>query len=380
MTHADPAIRIAELRQEIEAHDYRYYVLAQPIVSDTEYDALFQELLRLEADHPELVSPESPTQRPGGMVETSFAPVRHEVPMLSLANAFDRAGIEAWEARNARLVEGRGFTYAVEPKIDGLAISLRYERGRLRLAATRGDGLTGEDVTLNVRTISEIPEVLPEPLDLEVRGEVYMATAEFAALNLRRAEAGEPLFANPRNAAAGSLRQQDPRVTRGRPLRFWAYGAVGLSDVASHHEALDQLAGLGLPVWPERAVVADLAEAWAYCERLGERRPTLPFEIDGVVIKVDALRDQAELGAIGREPRWALAFKYPPTQATTRLLEIQVSVGRTGTLNPVAVLAPVVVGGVTVARATLHTEEEIARKDLRIGDVVVVQRAGDVIP
>jgi DNA ligase (NAD+) len=377
---ADPATRIAELRREIEAHDYRYYVLAQPAVADAEYDALFRELIRLEGEHPELVSPDSPTQRPGGSIETSFAPVRHVVPMLSLANAFDLAGLEAWEVRNAKLAEGRRFTYAVEPKIDGLALSLRYEQGRLCQAATRGDGLTGEDVTLNVRTISEIPEVLSEPLDLEVRGEAYMATADFEALNLRRGDAGEPLFANPRNAAAGSLRQQDPRVTRSRPLRFWAYGAVGLTGVSSHHEALDRLVALGLPVWPERAVVDCLSEVWAYCERLGERRTRLPFEIDGVVVKVDALRDQAELGAVGREPRWAVAFKYPPTQATTRLLDIRISVGRTGTLNPVAVLEPVNVGGVTVARATLHNEEEIARKDLRVGDIVVVQRAGDVIP
>ncbi|MEB3221990.1 MAG: NAD-dependent DNA ligase LigA [Candidatus Sericytochromatia bacterium] len=380
MNSTAAATRIAQLRKEIEAHDYRYYVLAQPTVSDAEYDALFRELLGLEAAHPELVSPESPTQRPGGALETSFSPVRHAVPMLSLANAFDLASLEAWEVRNAKIAEGRRFSYAVEPKIDGLAISLRYVGGVLAQAATRGDGLTGEDVTLNIRTIVEIPERLSESLDLEVRGEVYMATADFEALNLKRSEAGEPLFANPRNAAAGSLRQQDPRVTRSRPLRFWAYGAVGLAGVEAHHEALDVLVRLGLPVWPDRAVVPDLAAVWRYCEQLGERRPTLPFEIDGVVVKVDALRDQADLGAVGREPRWAIAFKYPPTQATTRLLDIRVSVGRTGTLNPVAILEPVVVGGVTVSRATLHNEEEIARKGLLIGDVVVVQRAGDVIP
>ena len=376
----DPAQRAAELRREIEEHDYRYYVLSNPIVTDAEYDRLFQELRALEAAHPELVTPESPTQRPGGTIETSFAPVRHEVPMLSLANAFDREGLEAWETRNRKFAERNHFQYAVEPKIDGLAIALKYEQGRFVRGATRGDGVTGEDVTLNLRTIADIPERLTEPIDVEVRGEVYMEIAEFERLNERRGEAREALFANPRNAAAGSLRQQDPRITRERPLRFWAYAAVGLTGVDSHAGAIARLRALGLPAWPDSEVVPDLAGVWAYCSRYEACRATLPFEIDGVVIKVDALRDQADLGAVGREPRWAIAFKFAPTQATSKLLEIRINVGRTGTLNPLAILEPVNIGGVVVSRATLHNEDEIARKDLRIGDAVIVQRAGDVIP
>ncbi|MEB3197338.1 MAG: NAD-dependent DNA ligase LigA [Candidatus Sericytochromatia bacterium] len=377
---AEAAQRIALLRQEIEAHDYRYYVLAQPVIADAEYDRLMSELRDLEEAYPELVSPESPTQRPGGLVETRFEPVAHRVPMLSLANAFKQDDLQQWEARNRRLLEGRALGYAAEPKIDGLAVSLRYQGGRLMQGATRGDGFTGEDITPNLRTIADIPERLNEPIDLEVRGEVYMATADFEALNARRLNEGEGLFANPRNAAAGSLRQQDPRVTRTRPLRFWAYAAIGLPSVPTHTEALARLADLGLPVWQDAASLSDMDAVWAYCQRYEQLRPTLPFEIDGVVIKVDAVREQAELGAVGREPRWAIAFKFPPIQATTRLIDIRISVGRTGTLNPVAILEPVAVGGVIVSRATLHNEDEIRRKDLRLGDVVIIQRAGDVIP
>lgn len=380
MTSTDPAQRAAELRREIEEHDYRYYVLSNPIVTDAEYDRLFRELRELEAAHPELVSPESPTQRPGGRHETTFAPVRHEVPMLSLANAFAREELEAWETRNTRLAERGGFAYALEPKIDGLAIALRYEQGRFVRGATRGDGVTGDDVTLNLKTIKDIPLQLAEPLDVEVRGEVYMEVAEFEKLNARLGEAGEALFANPRNAASGALRQKDPRVTKDRPLRFWAYGAVGLQGVASHAEAMARLQALGLPVWQDSRVVPGLDGVWAYCQRYEQDRAKLPFEIDGVVIKVDGFRDQADLGAVGREPRWAIAFKFAPTQATTKLLAIEINVGRTGTLNPVALLEPVAIGGVTVSKATLHNEDEIARKDLRVGDTVIVQRAGDVIP
>lgn len=380
MATPDVVQRVDHLRREIEAHDYRYYVLAQPSISDAEYDQLMAALRALEAEHPELVSPESPTQKPGGTLETTFAPVPHQVPMLSLANAFTQDELRAWETRNSKLVDRAVTAYAVEPKIDGLAVSLLYQRGRLVRAATRGDGLTGEDITLNVLTIDEIPHVLPEAIDVEVRGEVYMALADFETLNQRRSEHGESLFANPRNAAAGSLRQQDPRVTRQRPLRFWAYAALGLSEVNTHHEALARLRGLGLPVWSDTRVVNHLDGVWNYCEEYAQRRPELPFEIDGVVVKVNALTVQAELGAVGREPRWAIAFKYPPTQATTKLEAIAISVGRTGTLNPVAVLSPVLVGGVTVSKATLHNLDEIRRKDLRIGDEVLVQRAGDVIP
>ena len=380
MTAPEPAQRAADLRREIEGHDYRYYVLSNPIVTDAEYDALLRELRALEEAHPELVTPESPTQKPGGTFETTFAQVRHDVPMLSLANAFDREGLEGWETRNRKLAERDGFRYALEPKIDGLAIALKYAQGRLVCGATRGDGVTGEDVTLNLRTIADIPERLAEPIDVEVRGEVYMEIAAFERLNERRGEAGEPLFANPRNAAAGSLRQQDPRVTKSRPLRFWSYAAVGLTGVDSHSAALARLRALGLPVYPDTEVVADLEGVWAYCERTEAGRAGMPFEIDGVVVKVDALRDQAELGAVGREPRWAIAFKFAPTQATTKLLGIQINVGRTGTLNPLALLEPVNIGGVTVSKATLHNEDEIARKGLMIGDTVIVQRAGDVIP
>lgn len=372
--------RVADLRREIEEHNYRYYVLAQPTVTDAEFDRLFHELKAIEEAHPELIVPESPTQRPGGQVETSFAPVRHKVPMLSLANAFDRASIDGWHARMERLAERSTFQYCIEPKIDGLAISLQYENGRLVVGATRGDGITGEDVTLNLKTILDIPHALPEPLTLEVRGEVYMTIADFEKLNERRGEAQESLFANPRNAAAGSLRQLDPRVTRSRPLHFWAYGALGLEGVRSHYEGLQRVRALGFPVWPEMTVVDTIDEVWACCQAYQERRAGMPFEIDGVVVKVDALRDQEDLGAVGREPRWAIAYKFPAIQATTVLKDIVIQVGRTGTLNPLALLEPVQIGGVTVSKATLHNEDEIARKGLMIGDTVIVQRAGDVIP
>ncbi|HEY9721378.1 MAG TPA: NAD-dependent DNA ligase LigA [Oscillatoriaceae cyanobacterium] len=380
MTPHELSRRVQDLRREIEEHNYRYYVLSQPVVTDAEFDRLFRELQALETAHPELVTPESPTQRPGGQVETTFAPVRHQVPMLSLANAFSLEELEAWYARVVKLAERTAFRFCVEPKIDGLAISLRYEEGRLVQGATRGDGMSGEDVTPNVRTIDVIPHQISLAKPLEVRGEVYMSIADFEALNVRRGEAGEALFANPRNAAAGSLRQQDPRVTRERPLKFWAYGVVGLEGQTSHYGTLQAVQALGFPIWPEIEVVDSLDAVWNLCRAYEARRSTLPFEIDGVVVKIDSLREQEELGAVGREPRWAIAFKFPPIQATTKLCDIQIQVGRTGTLNPVAVLEPVEIGGVTVSKATLHNEEEIARKDLRIGDTVIVQRAGDVIP
>jgi DNA ligase (NAD+) len=372
--------RVNELRQQIEEHNYSYYVLAQPTVSDAEFDALFRELQALEAEHPELASPDSPTQRPGGQVETSFAPVPHRVPMLSLANGFSEEDLQAWHARIAKIAERDDFRYCVEPKIDGLAVTLHYENGKLVRGATRGDGLVGEDITANLKTIGEIPHTLAEPLSVEVRGEVYMAIADFEALNERAAHAGEKVFANPRNAAAGSLRQLDPKVTRERPLKFWAYGAIGLEGISEHFESLQRVQALGFPVYPEIEVVDSIGEVWARCQRYEARRASMPFEIDGVVIKVDSLRDQGDLGAVGREPRWAIAFKFPAIQATTRLLEITLNVGRTGTLNPLAVLEPVRIGGVTVSRATLHNEDYIQSRDLLIGDTVIVQRAGDVIP
>jgi DNA ligase (NAD+) len=268
----------------------------------------------------------------------------------------------------------------VEPKIDGLAIALRYEQGRFVRGATRGDGLTGEDVTPNLKTIGDIPHAIDHKAPLEVRGEVYMTIADFQALNERRGAAEESLFANPRNAAAGSLRQLDPKVTKERPLRFWAYGVLGLEGIKHHFDSLTTVRALGFPVWAETKVVDSIEEVWALCEAYQERRAGLPFEIDGVVVKVNDLRDQEELGAVGREPRWAIAYKFPAIQATTRLLDIAIQVGRTGTMNPLAILEPVEVGGVTVSKATLHNEDEIARKGLLIGDTVIVQRAGDVIP
>jgi DNA ligase (NAD+) len=376
----DLARRVAALRQELEEHNYRYYVLAQPTVTDAEFDRLFHELKGIEDAHPELIVPESPTQRPGGQVETSFAPVRHQVPMLSLANAFDEASILGWHTRMEKLAERSNFDYCIEPKIDGLAISLQYEKGKLVVGATRGDGITGEDVTLNLKTIADIPHELPFPLTIEVRGEVYMTIEDFEKLNVRRGDAGEALFANPRNAAAGSLRQIDPRVTKSRPLHFWAYGALGLEGVKSHFEGLQRVKALGFPVYGEVKVVGTLEDVWAACQAYEAGRAGMPFEIDGVVIKVDALRDQDDLGAVGREPRWAIAYKFAAIQAPTVLNDIVIQVGRTGTLNPLAILEPVRIGGVTVSKATLHNEDEIARKGLMIGDTVIVQRAGDVIP
>ncbi|MNS09292.1 DNA ligase [compost metagenome] len=380
LTTMDVTRRVEELRREIEAHNYRYYVLAQPTVTDAEFDQLFRELQTLETEHPELADPESPTQRPGGQVQTDFAPVRHKVPMLSLANAFSREELDSWHARVAKLAERNNFRYCIEPKIDGLAISLVYEKGRFTVGATRGDGLQGEDVTPNLMTIAEIPHTLGVPMDVEVRGEVYMTVADFDSLNAGLGEAGQKLFANPRNAAAGSLRQKDPRVTKNRPLRFWAYGALGLEGIKSHHESLMRTKELGFPVYPEVTVVDSLDEVWALCQRYESRRAEMPFEIDGVVIKIDGMRDQADLGAVGREPRWAIAFKFPPMQATTKLLDIKIQVGRTGSLNPLAILEPVNIGGVVVSKATLHNEDDIARKGVLIGDTVIVQRAGDVIP
>lgn len=374
---------ISRLRREIEEHNYRYHVLAQPIISDAEYDRMFRQLQEIEREHPELDSPDSPTHRLGAPVQEGFGAIQHRVPMLSLANAFNFDELKAWDARVRKLLGTSGeVTYSVEPKIDGLAISLRYVAGRLVEAATRGDGVTGEDVTANIRTISQIPWHLPPycPENIEVRGEVYMSKEDFRKLNAERELLGEPLFANPRNAAAGSLRQLDPRITAKRPLGFWAYGAIGLGGITTHYGALEAVGNMGFPVYPEVKLVTGIDAVEALYQHYSEIRESLDFEIDGVVIKVNSLADQERLGAVGREPRWAIAYKFPPIQETTRLEDITVHVGRTGTINPVAILAPVNIGGVVVTRATLHNEDEIVRKDLRIGDWVVVQRAGDVIP
>ncbi len=404
----------ARLRAEIEQHNVRYYVYDDPSISDAEYDRMMRELQDLEAAHPELVTPESPTQRVGAAPVSAFGSVRHAVPMLSLGNAFDEEDVVAFDRRVTDTLRGAGLLgpaqqaeYFCELKLDGLAISLRYEDGRLVQAATRGDGQTGEDVTSNIRTIKAIPLQLtgPAPKVLEVRGEVLMNRADFEKLNAAQAKRDEKVFVNPRNAAAGSLRQLDPRITAKRPLRFFAYGwgevqglpgsqsglfdeaPAGATDAAatlpekSHGAMLDWLAALGLPVNVKHNHRATGAEGlMAFYAKVGALRPELPYDIDGVVYKVDSLPAQKLLGFVARAPRFALAHKFPAEEATTTLLDIEVQVGRTGAITPVARLKPVFVGGVTVTNATLHNEDEIRRKDVRIGDTVIVRRAGDVIP
>jgi len=382
--------RIAELRRQIHYHNYRYYVLNDPVISDHEYDMLMRELRELEAAHPELITPDSPTQRVGAEPLEAFSKVTHPVPMLSLGNAFDEAELRAWRERVLRLLpEGTELAYVVEPKIDGLAVALTYEDGRFVRGATRGNGLVGEDVTSNLRTIKVVPLRIPvdpqgppAPRRIEVRGEVYMPVEAFEELNRRQAEAGEKLFANPRNAAAGSLRQLDPRITATRPLSLFAYqiGYVEGAEVSSQWESLQLLRALGFPVNSDIARFTDFEDVVAYCNEWMEKRDILPYEADGVVVKIDDLATQERLGVVGREPRWAIAYKFPAREATTRLLDVEINVGRVGTLNPVAILEPVEVGGVTIQHAALHNFEDIARKDIRIGDVVRVKRAGDVIP
>ncbi|MGY6554554.1 MAG: NAD-dependent DNA ligase LigA [Wenzhouxiangella sp.] len=378
------AARAAELKARIEEHNHRYYVLDAPVISDADYDRLLRELLALEQEHPALVTPDSPTQRVGSGPAAGFDTVTHAVPMLSLANAFSAEEVMEFDRRVRERLDVEGVAYSVEPKLDGLAISLRYEQGLLVLAATRGDGRQGEDVTANVRTIRSVPlklrgEGYPEAL--EVRGEVFMRRSGFARLNQRLAEEGQKQFVNPRNAAAGSLRQLDPALTAQRPLQFCCYGAASDDGLAkTHSEILEQLASWGLPVSEVRAKVQGLDGLLERYAELGERRTGLDYDIDGVVYKVDAIDQQRELGAVSRAPRWALAHKFPAQEEITRLLAIDVQVGRTGALTPVARLEPVFVGGVTVTNATLHNIDEIRRKDLRPGDSVVVRRAGDVIP
>ncbi|MCU0950166.1 MAG: NAD-dependent DNA ligase LigA [Burkholderiaceae bacterium] len=385
------AERLRSLREEIGRHDHAYYVLDAPTVPDAEYDRLFQELQRLEAEHPALVTPDSPTQRVGGAAVSAFAEVRHAVPMLSIRTETDttEAGARAFDARVRRelgLTEADApVTYAVELKFDGLAISLRYDDGVLTRAATRGDGSVGEDVTANVRTIKAIPLRLAAgaPPRLEVRGEVLLFHRDFERLNARQTAAGDKVFVNPRNAAAGSLRQLDPRVTASRPLRFFAYGlgeVQGWTPPATHSGTLDALAALGVPVNADRDVVAGADGLVAFHQQVAARRADLPFDIDGVVYKVDSIELQQRLGFVTREPRWACAHKYPAQEAVTTLAGIEIQVGRTGALTPVARLVPVFVGGTTVSNATLHNEDEIRRKDIMIGDAVIVRRAGDVIP
>ena len=385
---SDPKARAAELRRELEHHNHRYYVLDDPEIGDDAYDALLRELRELEEANPELRTPDSPTQRVGAAPLDRFERVEHIEPMLSLGNARNEEELRAWENRVRnhlkRLdITAEQFSYTTEPKIDGLAISLTYRDGVLVRGATRGDGRIGEEVTQNLRTIKAIPLSLDDaPPLVEVRGEVYMALADFRELNERRTEAGEPAFANPRNSAAGSIRQLDPGLAAQRPLSIWCYGlgaAEGL-DLATHSDELEWLRANGFKVNPDTSPHDEIDEVVERCRWWEERREELDFEIDGVVVKIDERALWRELGVVGREPRWAIAWKFPPTTATTRLNKIVWNVGRTGHLLPFAMLEPVHVGGVTVSTATLHNEEDLARKDVRERDEVVVMRAGDVIP
>lgn len=378
--------RILQLRDEINYHNYRYYVLDTPEIPDAEYDRLLRELQQLESEHPELITPDSPTQRVGAEPIKAFGQVKHKIPMLSLDNAFSDDKVSDFDRRVREKLNIDAVEYVAEPKLDGLAISIRYEDGQLIQAATRGDGVTGENVTHNVRTIESVPLRLygkKYPPVLEVRGEVYMPKAGFEELNKRARDEAEKEFANPRNAAAGSLRQLDPRITAERPLEMYCYGigdVDGFEVPDTHLEILEKLRELGLRVSPEVQVVNGVAEVLAYYRNIAEKREQLPYEIDGVVYKVNRFDQQELLGFVTRAPRWAIAHKFPAQEEITRLLDIEVQVGRTGAITPVARLEPVFVGGVTVSNATLHNEDEIRRKDVRIGDTVIVRRAGDVIP
>ncbi|MFZ3042432.1 MAG: NAD-dependent DNA ligase LigA [Thiobacillus sp.] len=392
MTSTDVLARVTALRREIERHNYAYYVLDQPTIPDAEYDRLFRELQALEAEHPELVTPDSPTQRVGGKPLDSLPKVRHAVPMLSIRTETDTeaSGAQAFDARVRKELgldeRDPPVEYAAELKFDGLAMNLRYEHGVLVQAATRGDGETGEDVTQNIRTVRAIPLRLnteSPPAVLEVRGEVFMRRDDFERYNAKQREAGKPTLVNPRNGAAGSIRQLDPKLAAQRPLSFFAYGlgeVQGWRTPATHSATLDALAALGVPVCAERITGQGAAALIAFHDDIAARRDRLPFDIDGVVYKVDRVDLQRELGFVTREPRWAVAHKFPAQEQLTTVLGIEVQVGRTGALTPVARLSPVFVGGVTVTNATLHNQDEIDRKDVRVGDTVIVRRAGDVIP
>ena len=384
---ADDSIvqRVAELRRELHYHNHRYYVLDDPVISDYDYDMLLQELRSIEEEHPDLVTPDSPTHRIGGDPAEGFVQVEHRHTMLSLGNAFDDESLEAWYRRVKNLLDDADFSMTCELKIDGLAVSLVYEDGVFVQGATRGNGFVGENVTQNLRTIRSIPLVLqgdPPPY-LEVRGEVYMPVDSFRRLNEERAERGEALFANPRNSGAGTIRQLDPKVTASRNMQIWAYSlgdAAEVPGLPDHWDALEWLKSLGFKINPNNRLCHTVDEVKDYYREFVERRHDLPYEVDGVVVKVNPFNYQNSLGVVGREPRWAVAYKFPAERAVTRLLEIGINVGRTGSLNPYAVLEPVVVSGATVRHASLHNEEDIRRKDIRVGDWVTIERAGDVIP
>jgi DNA ligase (NAD+) len=383
--------RIESLRSLVRYHNRRYYQLDDPEISDLQYDQLMQELIALELAHPDLITPDSPTQRIGAAPLEKFEPFRHDTPMLSLANAFSETDIRDFDGRIRRML-GRtdAIRFVAEPKLDGVAVNLVYERGVFMAGATRGDGAVGEDVTQNLRTVQTLPLMLDSAKGIparnleriEVRGEVYIERDAFKGLNRRRLESGEPLFANPRNAAAGALRQLDSRITAQRPLNIFCYavGQIRGLRLQGQREVLDTLRHWGFPVNPQIREAMNIDDCIAYYHQIDALRPTLPYEIDGIVIKVDDLAMQEELGAVSRSPRWAIACKFQAVQETTVIEDIRVQVGRTGVLTPVAILKPVRVGGVLVSRATLHNQDEINKKDIRIGDMVMVQRAGDVIP
>ena len=379
------AARIGELRQKIEYHNYLYYVKDDPEISDSEYDRMFRELSELERAHPELASPDSPTQRVGAEPLERFKKVEHRAPMLSLANAFSDEELRAFNARVSKLLDRDEIAYVTELKIDGVAMALTYEKGRFVRGATRGNGVVGEDVTTNLKTVKQIPSRL-EGADhipvMEVRGEVYLPVSAFNAMNEERADKGLPLFANPRNAAAGAIRQLDPKVTAARPLAFFAYaiGYVEDEQLETQKQTLDMLQRWGFPVNTNYRWHESMDGVLEFCGGWEKKRDSLDYEIDGVVVKVDSLDYQRALGTVSRDPRWAVAFKFPGQVATTRLKQIGVNVGRTGSMNPYAVLEPVRLGGVTIKLATLHNRDDVRRKDIRVGDLVVVKRAGDVIP
>ncbi|HVL01798.1 MAG TPA: NAD-dependent DNA ligase LigA, partial [Dongiaceae bacterium] len=387
MSSSSVSRQIEHLREQLREHNYRYYVLDDPSVPDAEYDRLFRELQGLEQAHPELVTPDSPTQRVGDKPLDGFAEVVHRVPMLSLDNVFNNDELQAFDRRvRDRLKTEDEIEYVCEPKLDGLAVSIRYENGVLVQAATRGDGQTGEDITQNIRTIHSLPLRLKGqdfPAALEVRGEVFMPKAGFEEFNRRAAERGEKTFVNPRNAAAGSLRQLDPRLTAQRPLDLYCY-SIGLIEggelAATHYDNLQMLKQWGLRINGETRLARGVDELQQYHDAMLVKRPQLAYEIDGIVYKVNALLQQQDLGFVSRAPRWAIAHKFPAQEEMTRLLGVEFQVGRTGALTPVARLEPVFVGGVTVSNATLHNMDEVARMDVRVGDTVIVHRAGDVIP
>ena len=377
--------RINELRERINHYSYQYYTLDSPEISDAEYDTLIRELKQLEEQYPQLVTPDSPTQRVGATPLTAFGVVEHPVPLLSLADVINYEELLGWYGRVVKLIGEQKMEFACEHKIDGLAISLTYIDGRFTTGATRGDGFHGENITQNLKTVRSIPLSVPKdaPPRFEVRGEVYLPVAGFNKLNREREAEGLATFANPRNAAAGSVRQLDPRITAKRPLDMYIYAlgwAEGKAMPETHWETMEYLKSLGFKINPRNKLVNSLQETEQYYQEWVTKRDELPYEADGVVIKVNSLALQRQLGDVGREPRWAIAYKFPPVEGTTLLKEISISVGRTGTLNPVAVLEPIYIGGVTIRNAALHNEDDIRRKNIHEGDIVFIRRAGQVIP